>query len=387
MELFKFGEILIPKSVDVKNWGVVACDQYTSQPEYWNTLREKTSDPTSLDLIFPECFLSMDNEPIIERINSKMNEYLNGGVFKSVNGTVLVERKTDHGTRWGLMALINLSEYSNDFTLKSLIRGTEGVVQSRIPPRVKIRKNAALELPHVMVLIDDKDRTVIEPLKGSGTVLYDGELNMGGGSITGYEISDVSGVTIALDKLLADSERKYGERLMFLVGDGNHSLATAKACMTDDNPLSGYALVEIVNIYDEGLKFEPIHRVVFGVDNEKFISGLKEALSGPEKIEIVCGDRTEQCAFPADSIEGVDRVQRYIDGYIAQNGGEVDYIHGYDSLKEVVDKTKGVGIALRGIDKNSFFSYVVKNGPMPRKTFSMGEAYEKRYYIEARKIK
>ncbi len=387
MKIYKFGEILLPEDIKVGEWGVVACDQYTSQPEYWNTLANKTSDPTSLALIFPECFLGKDNSERISKINQKMHEYVEKGVFKEYNGTILVERTTEAGTRRGIMACIDLSAYSNDFEQRAPIRGTEGVVADRIPPRVEIRKNALLELPHVMLLIDDTDKTVIEPLIGKGEKVYDGELNMNGGHIVGYNITDTESISNALDKLYNDSKEKYGSPLLFLVGDGNHSLATAKACAKEDNPLSKYALVEIVNIYDEGLKFEPIHRLVYGVDKKIFIDGFKEAVKGTSETSIIMDGNVVRIPFVKDPIKGVALTQNYIDEYLKQHGGTVDYIHGYDSLVEVAKNKNGIGIELKPIDKNSFFDYIAKNGPLPRKTFSMGEANEKRYYMEARKIK
>lgn len=387
MKLYKFGEILLPENIEVGKWGVVACDQYTSQPEYWNTLENKTSDPTSLALIFPECFLGQDNASRIEKINKKMNEYLENGIFKEYNGTILVERTTDSGTRRGLIACVNLSAYSNNFADRAPIRGTEGVVADRIPPRVEIRKNAALELPHVMLLIDDKNKTVIEPLIGKGVVVYDGDLNMNGGHVKGYNITDTDSVSKALDNLFADSVEKYGSPLLFLVGDGNHSLATAKACIKAENPLSEYALVEIVNIYDEGLIFEPIHRVVYGIDKDLFIKGLKDAVKGNSSTTLIVDGESITIPFINDPIDGVACTQNYIDTYIKKYGGTIDYIHGFNSLVEVANKTDGVGIELKAIDKETFFAHIAQNGPLPRKTFSMGEANEKRYYMEARKIK
>lgn len=387
MSIYKFGEILLPKNIDVEKWGVVACDQFTSQPDYWNSLYAKTSEPSSLALIFPEAFLG-DNDAIrIEKINRKMNEYIASGIFSEYDGTILVERTSESGTRRGIMACVNLSDYSNNFDDKAPIRGTEGVVAERIPPRVEIRKNASLELPHVMLLIDDKEKTVIEPLKDKGRLVYEGKLNMNGGYVKGYNVVDVDGVSKALDKLFNDSKDKYGSPLLFLVGDGNHSLATAKACSKAENPLSNYALVEIVNIYDEGLKFEPIHRVVYGVDNADFLLGLKQAVKGNSQTRIICAGKTENIPFITNAIDGVACVQNYIDEYLKNKGGVVDYIHGYTSLEQVVEKTGGIGIELKPIEKESFFAYIAKNGPLPRKTFSMGEANEKRYYIEARKIK
>ena len=382
---FKFGEILLPEKVSVKDWAVVACDQYTSNAEYWKNIENSVCEPTTLNLIFPEVYLSSDNSARIERIIAKQNEYVNAGIFRQIDGTVLTHRVTRYGNdRWGLMCLVDLDEYSNDKGAKPLIRATEGLVVDRIPPRVQIRKNCPLELPHIMVLIDDANRTVIEPLKDiKGEGVYDGELNGGGGRITGYNITDTTSATDALNELLKNSLEKYGERLLFLVGDGNHSLATAKACRDESNPLSKYALVEIVNIYDEGLKFEPIHRAIFGVDNDKFINGLKKLTAGKSATTTINnGDKKIEISFPENSIEGVNLVQDYIDAYLKQNGGEVDYIHGSDELDTVCRDRNAVGIALKAIDKSTFFEYIVKNGTLP-----MGEADEKRYYIETRKVK
>ena len=331
--------------------------------------------------------MSSDNGERIAQINKKMNEYVENGIFKQYDGTILVERMSESGTRRGIMTCVDLSAYSNNFEDRAPIRGTEGVVAERIPPRVEIRKNASLELPHVMLLIDDKDKTVIEPLIGKGELVYEGELNMNGGYIRGFNVVDVNTVENALDNLFAQSKAKYGSPLLFLVGDGNHSLATAKACYNPENPLSKYALVEVVNIYDEGLKFEPIHRVVYDVDKNHFIEGLKKNVLGESSTVIVADGKTEEISFVLDPIEGVAKTQNYIDAYLKEFGGKVDYIHGMDSLVEVAQKTNGVGIALKPIDKDTFFECIAKNGPLPRKTFSMGEANEKRYYIEARKIK
>ncbi len=388
---FKFGEILLPKSVDVSTWAVVACDQYTSNPTYWETLERTVEGKAStLNLIFPEVYLGKDDEARIAKIISTQKQYVNDGILTPVEGTVLVKRKTAFGNeRYGLMCLVDLSEYTCDKGAKPLIRATEGLVESRIPPRAKIRKDCLIELPHVMVLIDDENRSVIEPLvTANDGVLYDGELNGNGGRITGYQIKSVGSIEKALNELLEKSIEKYGERLLFLVGDGNHSLATAKACVKEDQPLSKYALVEIVNIYDEGLKFEPIHRVLFGVDKDDFVSKLRKIMASESgKTTIFVGNRKFEIPFPENSIEGVKKVQNFIDEYLSENSGEVDYIHGLKDLEDLCTNRDAVGIVLGAIDKSTFFQYVVKNGTLPRKTFSMGEADEKRYYMEARMIK
>ena len=386
---FKFGEILLPKNVSVQNWAVVACDQHTMNPGYWDKLENELKDPTSLKLIFPECYLSDDNSKRIENIIEKQNEYLRADVFEKIDGTVLVKRITAAGKeRWGLMCLVNLADYCPDGKTRSPIRATEGLVESRIPPRKTIRENCALELPHIMLLMDDRDGTVIEPLKGTGKVVYDGELNMNGGKVVGYNVTDTDSVTDAINSLYNASTDKYGEPILFLVGDGNHSLATAKACVDANNPLSQYALVEVVNIFDEGLEFKPIHRVVFGIDKADFILKLKENLSSENgKTTIYVDNKSEEIEFPIEPIDGFKKVEAFIDEYVGINGGKVDYIHGDDELRALCGEGGAVGIKMPAIDKNSFFNYIVKHGSLPRKTFSMGEAEEKRYYMEARRIR
>ncbi len=388
---FKFGEILLPKDADVSTWAVVACDQYTSNPAYWKEIESKVEGKEStLNLVFPEVFLGQNDDERIAKIVATQKEYVESGVLEKIDGTVLVKRKTAFGNeRLGLMCLVDLDEYTCDKGTKPLIRATEGLVESRIPPRAKIRKDCLMELPHVMVLIDDENRTVIEPLMTNNDgVLYDGELNGNGGRITGYQVKNTAQVEIALKTLLEKFTEKYGEKLLFLVGDGNHSLATAKACVKEDNPLSKYALVEIVNIYDEGLKFEPIHRVLFDINNTKFVEELRKIMASESgKTTVFVGDKAIEIPFPENSIEGVKKTQAFIDEYLKENEGEVDYIHGSKDLTDLCASRNAVGILLGAIDKSTFFEYVVKNGTLPRKTFSMGEADEKRYYMEARMIK
>ena len=389
----KFDEVLLPKEgIDMEKWCVVACDQFTSQPEYWERLAEHVkSAPSALNLIYPECYLSDNTSERIKGIIAKMNEYLKENLFRSVDdGLILVERTTAHGnTRRGLMMIVDLTQYSFDPKDKALIRATEGTVVERIPPRVKIRENCPLELPHILLLIDDEKRSVIEPHIGAkdNELLYDTDLNMGGGHIKGYHVKNRKGVENALKELLASSTKKYGEPLLFAVGDGNHSLATAKACYKPENPLSKYALVEVENIYDEGILFEPIHRVVFPKDVNDFVAKFDKAVGGAVQSKMFVGKTERTIQLPENSIDGVDKVQKFIDAYIKENGGELDYIHGENDLREICAAKGGVGIVLKPMEKNSLFIYIVKNGVLPRKTFSMGEADEKRYYVESRKIK
>lgn len=244
---FKFGEILLPKNINVYNRAVVACDEHTSNPAYWNNLENELVDPTSLKIIFPECYLSDDKSDRIENIITKQNEYLGTGHFRNAKRYRAGKASDSMRQRVvGLMCLLNLSDYCSDGKTRSAIRATEGLVESRIPPRKAIRENCPIEFPHIMfphimLLIDDPRRTVIEPLNDKGKVVYDGDLNSGGDKVTSYHIIDTSGVTSALDSLYDESTSKCGEPLLFLVVDGNHSLATAKACVDENNPLSRYA--------------------------------------------------------------------------------------------------------------------------------------------------
>jgi len=393
---FKFGSVLLPKEgIDMDKWAVVACDQYTSQPEYWKELEAHVEGhPSTLNIIYPEVYLEEEQpQKRIEDIISNMNECVSEGLFREIeNGLILIERTYPNGIkRRGLTMLVDLTQYSFKPEDKALIRATEGTVIERIPPRVEIRKNCPLELPHIIVLIDDEKKSVIEPLfkdTQKHTLVYDSKLNMNGGHIKGWNVGAKfeSKIEKALIKLLKKSLKKYGEEFLFAVGDGNHSLATAKACYDQSNPLSKYALVEIENIYDDGIIFEPIHRVVFVDDKEAFIEKLL-AIGGDETTKLFVGSEERDMRLPKNAIDGVDKVQVMIDEYLKEHGGKVDYIHGENDLKEICAKEGGIGIVLKSMQKDELFDYVVDNGVLPRKTFSMGEANEKRYYIEARKIR
>ncbi len=397
--------ILLPNTTDFTAWACIACDQFTSEIEYWNELEKSVKGKkTTLDLVLPEIYLNDNPEKRIENINKNIKSYLANGVFNQLDkGFILTVRKTPFvERRIGLIGMLDLDEY--EFTKKSsaLIRATEGTIEERIPPRLKIRKDADVEFPHVMVLFDDEDRAINEKLYENRVnlkKLYDFDLNMGGGHIEGYFVPDYNGILGQFSKLL-DTDRlvkKYGanDRFAFAVGDGNHSLATAKthwnnvkASLTEeekkDHP-ARYALVELVNIYDEGIYFEPIYRYVYGVDREKFLSGLS-AVDGGE-MRVYAFDRLEFVAGENQLPEGIRAVDNYIKEYIAENGGEVDYVHGESNLMKLVDaRDDAVGILFEKLDKADLFKYVSQNGAFPRKTFSMGEGVEKRYYLEGRRI-
>lgn len=414
-------DILLPKAADMTKWAVVACDQFTSQPEYWQAVEETVGEaPSTLRLILPEAKLNDPNvEEHITGINTAMRQYLKDEVFKELKQTLLyIERtQSDGKVRHGLVGMVDLDQY--DFTPGSgaLIRATEGTVLSRIPPRVKVRENAPVELPHVMLLIDDPDRTVIEPLTAGSAAMeqvYDFPLQQGGGHLKGWKLTaeQMDAVAEALEGLCADSEmeKKYGMRgvapLLFAVGDGNHSLATAKQCyenlkkMTPEREWAGlaarYALVEVVNNHDEALGFEPIHRVLFGVDPaacmEAFRQAYPNAYEGKGEghvIEVVWEGVDTFYTVPDPKVQlAVGTLQAFVDDYLkTQPACEVDYIHGDEVTRELGGKPGNMGFLLPAMGKEQLFKTVMADGVLPRKTFSMGHAQDKRYYVEARKIK
>ena len=412
-------DILLPNDCEMTKWAVVACDQFTSEPEYWASAEELVGDaPSALRLILPEARLKDENvDEHIAAINENMQSYLDEGVFCCLENTLLyVERQQSDGRiRHGLVGMVDLEQY--DFTPGSgaLIRATEGTVLDRIPPRARVRRNAAIELPHVMLLIDDPDRTVIEPVTAAVEQMesvYDFDLMLGGGHIRGYRLSDAQCDAVA-EALLgltdrAAMERKYGDGdaapLLFAVGDGNHSLATAKACyeekkqgLTEEETRAlpaRYALVEVVNNHDDALQFEPIHRVLFGVEPQHLLAQLRKAY--PNAYE-GCGEGHtigvvyegyEGCiTVPDPAMQlAVGTLQSFLDGYLKTFGGEVDYIHGDDVTRQLGSRKGNMGFLLPAMGKEQLFKTVMADGVLPRKTFSMGHAQDKRYYVESRRI-
>lgn len=421
----KAPDILLPKEgIDKKKWAVVACDQYTSQPEYWESLSEEvSSDPSTLRIIYPEVYLeSGDKEKIISSINEKMNEYLSSGIFIEYKDSfILVERTTESGTRYGLMVALDLDAYDYAKDSKTLIRATEGTILSRIPPRKEIRKDAPIELPHIMVLISDAEKRIIEPLvkeKNELEKVYDTDLNKNGGHIIGYLVNskkDKERIADGFEALYKALDPK--NPLLFAMGDGNHSLATAKSCwedikatLTDEEKLTHparFALVELENIFDPGLLFEPIHRVFFNINQDTFDSLLssfctsfkKEKVSSKEEMLKKVNEKGQHFGLNEGdnlyvyTVEGGDKaisagtIQLVIDKMLEEKKGEVDYIHGVDVTLSLGAKKGNLGIILPDVSKENFFSDMLKDGAYPRKTFSIGHANEKRYYMEARKIK
>ena len=398
-------EILFPKVEDLGRWAVVACDQYTSEPSYWETLRAYVGEaPSALKLILPEVFLKDRPQKRIGAVNDRMREYLERGVFRTLEpGFVLTERLTSEGRRLGLVAQVDLEEYSFLPGQPAMIRATEGVVMDRLPPRIAIRKEAPLELPHILLLIDDRERRVIEPLyerREGFEKLYDFDLNMGGGHLRGWRIPADQPVRQSFEALLDPRllREKYGNDQPFLlaVGDGNHSLAAAKACWEEKkkqltpearvNHPARFALCEIVNLHDPGIQFRPIHRVITGVD-EEFEKALQtECAEGDGQGVMLTEKGKSLLSLPSSTAEAYRKVQDFLDAWLKQKGGEVDYIHGAESAAEVAARLHGVAVLMPALDKDDLFPYVVKHGSLPRKTFSMGEAPEKRYYLEAKII-
>lgn len=434
----KFGinvpEILFPKTIDTKTWAVVACDQYTQDRDYWKKAEEIAgNNPSTLNLILPEVYLNDADKPErIQKIRQNMKNYLENGVFAPAKKAMIyLERTTAYGrVRKGLMAEIDLDTYEwKPFTTAN-IRATEATIVARIPPRMEIRRGAPVELPHIMLLVNDKEGLLVEgagkTAKASGkSPVYDGELMMNSGSIQGWALeseSELATVESALEKIAAKNTAADGSVFLFAVGDGNHSLATAKAVWEeekerlikegksqaeiDESPVK-YALVEIVNIYDEGLTFEPIHRVVFGCNAAEMMKALSEKLCGTLK-EVADSKTLEDAVKNSNANFGfvyddggikymlmetgitelaVSKLQPALDDYLKTvDGSDIDYIHGTDEVFRLGGKDGAVSILLPPVAKDSFFETINGSGPLPRKSFSMGEADEKRFYLEVRKL-
>ena len=393
--IFLPANILLPKE-NFEKWSVIACDQYTSEPDYWENVKEYVGDaPSALNIVFPEVYLSGDNSKRIGEINANMKNYLDGDVFTTYENTfVYVKRTLACGkVRRGVVGLIDLEDYSCEKDSRTLIRATEETVAERIPPRVEIRKDAPMELPHIMLLIDDPQKTVIEPLdKENAPTLYDFDLMQNSGHIKGVAIKGKAAEELQnrLSSLAGDGDNP----LLFAVGDGNHSLATAKECYRlNKTENSRYALVEIVNIHDSSLDFEPIYRLLFGVNPEEFINGFVDALGGEYKGEdaqiftCVYGDNQVEISVKPTAKLAVGTLQTYIDRFLKQNpNAKVDYIHGENSLRELAKAPDTLGFLFDGMRKNELFPAVKQDGSLPRKTFSMGCADDKRFYLEGRRL-
>ena len=433
---FRLPRLCLPRpGIDLQKWAVVACDQYTSEPEYWRAVAQEVGDaPSTLHLIFPEVYLGQADAPQrIRDIQASMRRYLDEGLLVEHQGAVLVERTLGGRTRRGLMLELDLEHYDFNRESTSLIRPTEGTIVERLAPRIEVRSGAELELPHILVLIDDPGCTVIEPIAAARArlpCLYQTALMQGGGQVAGFAV-DAAAMDKAAQALMvlgsaAASAARYGvppstPPMLFAVGDGNHSLATAKALwerikgtVGPQHP-SRWALVEVENIHDPALEFEPIHRLLFGVSAD-----IRQALAKSFGSRVTCTNlptaaalrervRAAQQSGGAAHVAGligpgarfslveitdppstlaVGTLQAFIEDFIEAGGAtHVDYVHGDEVLERLAQADGQIGIHLAAVGKSDLLRMVVREGPLPRKTFSMGEAHEKRFYVEARRIR
>ncbi len=418
----KLPELLLPvEEIDMEKWAVIACDQFSSEQGYWEKVKELVGEsPSTLNLILPECYLGKETpEDHVASINAAMREYLQAGVFRTLSpGFVLVERNVASlPPRYGIVLAVDLEYYDFNKGSQSLIRPTEGTILERLPPRIKIREEAALDLPHILFLIDDPEGTVIEQAaerKEQMELLYDFDLMQGGGHLSGRKMDDPD---ILMSMLEALEKLAGGKDLLFAVGDGNHSLATAKSIWDNIKGIGGngvmnhparWALVEIENIYSPGLIFEPIHRVLFNarpefllaridqdpacslrdVRNLEEMHRIMEGGGEGHRIGFVTQDRTGIISMDGgETTLAAEAVQDILDRYIEENSEvDIDYIHGDDTVTDLGRKPGNIGFFLPPLDKGTFFDIIIEKGALPRKTFSLGEAKGKRYYLEAGKL-
>lgn len=407
-------QILLPASdVSRETWACIACDQYTSEPEYWRKAAKYTGNaPSALKLILPECYLGQ-SENLIPEIHANMADYLQRNLLVPAvdPGFILCERKIASGARIGLVCAVDLEQYSFDSGTLPLIRPTEQTITSRLPPRLSIRRGASIELTHIMILIDDPARTVLEPLyagRNNLNKLYDFDLMMNGGHLRGWSVDSEDALKHVERSLNELMNHKGPHPLLLAVGDGNHSLATAKAYWNEireslteeerNNHPARFALCEIVNIHDPALLFEPIHRIVTGVTPGQIRSAWKEyadshgmqlSTEGPGHPFMLCSEEGKE-KIVVKKPEGAipcETIQKFLDDFLSTHpNSQIDYIHGDDSLIKLSNHPNTVGFLLPEISKSSFFSDIEKLGVLPRKTFSMGEADEKRFYMEAKII-
>ena len=412
MKLFGPADILLPKSADMHRWAVIACDQFTSDTAYWQRVADTVGDSQStLHMILPEAHLgAADEAAIVKEINATMDRYLENDVFATyANSYIYVERTLLNGTvRPGLIGAVDLEQYNYNMGSVSAVRATEKTVLERIPPRQRVRKDAGIEFPHVLMLCDDDRKQLIEPIaaiKGQLPLVYDFDLMEGGGHISGWLVEGQAAADFdaRLQAYIDAVPAKYadldGAPVTLAVGDGNHSLATAKSCyeaLKQANPnldLSShparYALVELENIHDDSQVFEPIHRILFHVDGKKLLQDMQTICAeGGYAVEYVMG--AERGMLYLDKAKGelaVAVLQEFLDQWMQDNPCEIDYIHGDDEVAELAQKENAIGFLLPSMEKHQLFRGVISGGVLPRKTFSMGHAREKRYYLEGRKIK
>ncbi|MDR0889893.1 MAG: DUF1015 domain-containing protein [Oscillospiraceae bacterium] len=413
MNAFLPADILIPQVDAMEKWAVIACDQFTSDPQYWDRVRENAAgSPSTINLILPEAELGTAREAEhTALINRTMAQYLKDNVFKTLkNAFVYVERTLENGTvRSGLVGMVDLDAYDYSVGSTSAIRATERTVVERIPPRMRVRRDAPIELPHILMLCDDHDKVLIEPIgakKDALPKLYDFELMEGGNRICGWLVdgAEAEAFNARLTSYSATVGQKYeglgGVPMVFAVGDGNHSLATAKSCYEErkannpdadlSNDPARFALVELENIHDEAQVFEPIHRVLTQCDPKKLLESLEKdaCADGGFAVKWYTRDASGTVLLDrAKSELAVGVLQGFLDEYLKTHEGEIDYIHDDDALISLAKQENAIGFLLPAMEKSQLFRGVISDGILPRKTFSMGHSREKRYYIEGRKIK
>ena len=413
--IFGAADILIPDNCDMMKWSVIACDQFSSQPGYWDELDKYVGDaPSTLRLMLPEAYLEQrDQFAEAETINAVMRRYLEGGVFRTLpKSYVYVERTQPDGkVRRGVVGALDLEQYDYAANSASPIRATEGTVPERLPPRVRVRRDAPLEMPHIMVFMDNEQNGVLNSLnakKDSLPLLYDFELNKGGGRLRGWQVSgeDASALEREMEAYCQSMRDKYkgAAPVMFAMGDGNHSLAAAKNCWEEikakgltpeqlQTHPARYGLVELVNIHDEAIGFEPIHRVLFDTDPAAFIEEAKAFFSKRgtpgegHALRLVVGGREERLSIGGLTIgQLIGAAEEFCQGCIASHGGKIDYIHNDDTALEMARRPGGAAILLPAMRKDELFPSIIRSGPFPKKSFSIGHAEDKRYYLECKKI-
>ncbi len=419
-KVFLPADICVPRNVDMCLWSVIACDQYSSQKQYWDGLDQEIGlAPSALRLMFPEAYLGIkDTRQEAKKANKTMRKYLSEGIFEVLKDAyIYVERTLANGSvRKGLMGTLDLEYYDYHEGSIAPVRATEKTIEDRLPPRVEVRKDAPIEMPHVVVFIDDPDYTVIEPLaktcNDTDNKLYDFDLIGGGGHIKGWNVTEkISQIQQAIDRLSNQDVlvNKYGKEIkspvIFAVGDGNHSLATAKVCWENiKSTLSKeqkrthparFSLVELVNIHDPSIMFEPIHRVLFDTNTADFISEAEKFFSAKSKdvdsvhtIKFITSKEVKEYAVKGLAIgEVIGLADEFCQSYIASNGGKIDYIHDDKSAMEMADRPSCAGIMLPKMQKSELFTSIMSSGTFPKKSFSIGHAIDKRFYLECRKIK
>lgn len=409
MRIFKPADIMLP-SCDMHRWSVVACDQFTSEPEYWQQVRSIVGDaPSTLHMMLPEAELGLkDPEAESVKINATMQCYIDEGVFKTYRDSyIYLERTLKSGAvRRGIMGMFDLEAYDWAEGTHSPIRATEHTVEDRLPPRIRIRRNAPLEMPHIMIFMDDADNIVFSSVT-KGEKVYDFELMQDGGSITGWLVADTEKLAKAAEKLGDEAvlQRKYGSAdnaIVFAMGDGNHSLAAAKRHWEKvkktlpeseyETAPARYALAELVNIHDAAITFEPIHKVVFDTEPETFFAEAKaffaDNIGEGRSIDLVTGEGIERLNISGLTIgELIGKCEDFCKAFTERHGGYIDYIHGDCECVEMSQRFGCAGILLPRMEKSELFSSVMKSGPFPKKSFSIGHGNDKRYYLECREIR